>query len=255
MCPVSKFGSLSLNRIKTGFLKAIDVLEIFCKNTKFIIRSIYFRTENKTYRFFIVQMQSENIIIDDAVLVRQARLGDTSAMGRLILKYQDRVFNAVLKICGNYADAAELTQETFVKVIEKLDMFEGRSTFYTWIFRVAVNLSLNYCKRQSKLRIRSLDAAVSAIDGEAKVQLSSFLTDEKASDPAEIAQIKEIQGIVLEAVKILDDDQRTVVVLRDIEGMNYVDIAETLDIELGTVKSRLSRARAALRDILKDVLG
>jgi RNA polymerase sigma-70 factor (ECF subfamily) len=202
-----------------------------------------------------VQKQRENISVDDAVLVRHARHGDTSAMARLILKYQDRIFNAVLKICGNNADAAELTQETFVKVIEKLDTFEGRSTFYTWVFRVAVNLSLNYCKRKSKLNVRSLDASVSPGDGEARGQLSSFLTDERAPDPAEIAEKKEIQGLVLDAVKMLDDDQRTIVVLRDIEGMNYAEISETLDLELGTVKSRLSRARVALKDILKGMLG
>lgn len=202
----------------------------------------------------MLQKEQENISIDDAVLVNQSRLGDTEAMERLILKYQDRIYNTILKICGNNHDAAELTQETFVKFIEKINTFEGRSSFYTWLFRVAVNLTLNYCQRRSRKGERSLE--LTAGDNEqGKVKLGSFLADEKACDPAEAAQKKEIRRIVLEGLNRLDEQQRTIVVLRDIEGMNYIEIADTLELELGTVKSRLSRARAALKDILKEMLG
>jgi len=203
----------------------------------------------------MLQKEHENISIDDAVLVNQSRLGDTGAMERLILKYQDRIYNTILKICGNNHDAAELTQETFVKFIEKINTFEGRSSFYTWLFRVAVNLTLNYCQKRSRRGVRSLEFAAAGDNEEGKAQLGSFLADKKACDPAEAAQKKETRRIVLEGLNRLDEQQRTIVVLRDIEGMNYIEIAETLGLELGTVKSRLSRARAALKDILMEMLG
>lgn len=198
-----------------------------------------------------MQKQLENIVVDDAVLVRQCREGDNAATERLIIKYQDRIYNVILKICGNRDDAAELTQETFVKFIEKIETFKGRSAFYTWLFRIAVNLTFNYCKRRVKLGMHSLDAAT---EGEGAAQLKAFLADEDETDPAALAQRKEVGKLVLESLGRLDEDHRVVLVLRDIEGMAYAEIAETLDIELGTVKSRLSRARANMRDILEMVL-
>lgn len=198
-----------------------------------------------------MQKQLENIVVDDAVLVSQCRGGDAAAVERLIIKYQDRIYNVILKICGNRDDAAELTQETFVKFIEKIDTFQGKSAFYTWLFRIAVNMTFNYCKRRVKLGMHSLDAATDA-DGAA--QLKSFLADEDDMDPAALAQKKEVGKLIMESLGRLDEDHRAVLVLRDIEGMAYAEIAETLDIELGTVKSRLSRARTKMREILEMVL-
>jgi len=196
-------------------------------------------------------VQSENINIDDTVLVEQCRQGDSEAMERLILKYQNRIYNVILKICANVDDAAELTQETFVKVIENIDKFEGRSGFYTWAFRIAVNLTLNYCQRSGRLGLKSLDAED---DGQARQQLKEFLNDDSSPDPAAVAANKELCEIVIASLMKLNDAQRTVLVLRDIEGMNYAQIAEVLDIELGTVRSRLSRARSNLRGIMEAIL-
>ncbi len=201
-----------------------------------------------------VQKQLEKTIIDDAILVRQSQHGDSVAMSRLIIKYQDRIYNAILKICGNSHDAAELTQDTFVKFIEKINTFEGKSAFYTWLFRIGVNIALNYCKRRAKRRAQSLEAVVATESDGAAVELGAFLADQSAVDPAELAQDAEIGEIALAALAKLEDHHRAVMVLRDIEGMDYFEIAETLQIEVGTVKSRLSRARANLREILKAVL-
>jgi len=201
-----------------------------------------------------VQSETASINIDDAVLVERCRRGDSAAMERLILRYQNRIYNVILKMCANADDAAELTQETFVKVIENIDRFKGRSGFYTWAFRIAVNLTLNYCQRSTKVVYRSLDAEDSRHSWQARAQLKEFLSDDSSPDPAMAAQSKELCGIVMKALMRLDDAQRTVVVLRDIEGMNYAQIAKVLDIELGTVKSRLSRGRSNLRDVLEDML-
>ena len=200
--------------------------------------------------------ETAKINIDDAVLVDMCRRGDSKAIERLILKYQNRIYNTILKICANTEDAAELTQDTFVKVIENIDKFEGRSGFYTWAFRIAVNLTLNYCKRNVQLGFRSLENSDSddEHDEQGRTALKEFLTDESSPDPAAVVINKELAEIAVKALMKLDDWQRAVIVLRDIEGMNYAQIADVLGIEHGTVKSRLSRARSALREILEAVI-
>jgi len=199
-------------------------------------------------------LEAANISIDDATLVEKCRQGDSDAMERLIIKYQDRIYNVILKICANNDDAAELTQETFVKVIENIGKFQGRSSFYTWAFRIAVNLTLNFRRRSNKLAVRSLEAQGKESGDKKKQLLRDFLRDDSASDPAELAQSTELCEIAVKALMRLDDAQRTVVVLRDIESMNYAQIAGVLNIQLGTVRSRLSRARSNLRDIMEAFL-
>ncbi|MHC4573703.1 MAG: sigma-70 family RNA polymerase sigma factor [Planctomycetota bacterium] len=195
-----------------------------------------------------------NINLDDAMLVERCRQGDSAAMERLILKYQNRIYNVILKMCGNPDDAAELTQDTFVKVLENIDRFAGRSGFYTWAFRIAVNLTLNYCQRSVRVGYRSLDAEEQEGGSQAKSQLKEYLSDDSSPDPSVVAQSKELCNIVEKALMKLDGAHRMVVVLRDIEGMSYAQIAKVLEVELGTVKSRLSRARSNLREILEAML-
>jgi len=196
--------------------------------------------------------QIENIVLDDSVLVEKCRQGDSDATERLIIKYQDRIHNVIFKICQNRDDAAELTQETFVKLIEKIDTFKGNSAFYTWLFRIAINLTYTHCKRSVKLGMKSLDGTAEA--EAAGAQLKDFLTDSTEADPTVLAQKKEVVQLIMAALGKLDEDHRAVIVLRDIEGMTYAEISETLEIGLGTVKSRLSRARANLKDILEVLL-
>ena len=213
-------------------------------------------TEAANPEIRIRQVSNMHVNVSDAVLIQQYRNGDSAAIERLVLKYQNRIYNVILKICADPDDAAELTQETFVKVIENLDKFEGRSGFYTWTFRIAVNLTLNYCQRNSRLAFKSLDAEQDQQQDDSKVRqvLKDFLSDDSSPDPATEVQNKELYRIAAKALMGLDDAHRAVIVLRDIEGMSYARIAEVLDIELGTVRSRLSRARSKMRDILEDIL-
>jgi RNA polymerase sigma-70 factor (ECF subfamily) len=190
----------------------------------------------------------------DALLIEQFRRGDPSATERLIVKYQNRIYNIVLKICVDPDDAAELTQETFVKILENLGKFEGRSSFYTWAFRIAVNLTLNYCQRNARLTVRSLDAEEQQYSGPARQALKELLSDDNSPDPEAAAQNRELHEIAIAALNRLDEAHKAVLVLRDIEGMSYARIAEVLGIEIGTVRSRLSRARTKLRDILEAIL-
>lgn len=199
-------------------------------------------------------LDGQNRTLEEDVLIRQAQHGDLEAAGVLIVRYQDRLYNTILKICSNPEDAAELTQDTFVKVLEKITEFKGKSRFYTWLFRIGVNLTLNFCKRRGHLSMRSLDAPVGPEAGEASSRLLGYLMCQDKADPVGLAQDKEVREIVLKAMGRLEEEQRVVLVLRDIEGLSYLEIAEILDMELGTVKSRISRARAGLRDMLEAVL-
>lgn len=199
-------------------------------------------------------VRAPSISVDDSVLVGRCRKGDSSAMERLILKYQNRLFNTILRICANPEDAAELTQETFVKIIEGIGRFQGKSSFYTWAFRIAVNLAINHSQRHRRIGFRSLDTEESGVGEGAALLLKDFLHNENAPDPSGVAQNKELCEMVMLALMRLDETHRTVMVLRDIEGMNYAQIAQVLEIELGTVRSRLSRARSSFKEILETML-
>jgi len=201
-----------------------------------------------------LQAQRRNVSIDEVAILARARAGDTEAMEQLILKYQGRIYNVILKICANKDDAAELTQDTFVKAIEKIGDFQGKSSFYTWIFRIAVNHTLNYCKRKFKLGFDSLDRPGGSDSEQGRKMLKEFLADSASPDPVMLAQNKEIYELVFRAIVRLDSNQRAAVVLCDIEGMSYAQIAEVLEIGLGTVKSRLARGRKNLKEILDTVL-
>lgn len=186
----------------------------------------------------------KHLRLDDESLVKQCQRGDSEAMACLIRKYQDRVYNAIIKICNNSDDAAELTQDTFVKVMENIGNFRGKSAFYTWLFRIAVNEAINFCRRRFRVTTQSLDGGMAL----------AVLADTADIDPARLAQQKEVIERLKQAIGRLEEDFRVVLVLRDIEQMSYSQIGEVLDLEPGTVKSRLSRARAMLREILETVL-
>ena len=209
------------------------------------------KTGQENMTFF--HKHKPNNSLDDSQLVRQCQCGQPEGMSCLIVRYQDRVYNTIYKICQNRDDAAELTQDTFVKVLENIHTFRKESSFYTWLFRVAVNLTLNYCKRRFKLSPVSLDAENERLEKD-KGKLAAMLADPNGQDPAAIAQQKELSRLVVNTIGQLSEDFRVVLVLRDIEQMSYAEIADVLQIETGTVKSRLSRARAQLRELLETVL-
>lgn len=200
-----------------------------------------------------MQQTHENIIIDDKKLTRLCISGDHTAMKILITKHQDRVYNIIHKICANSDDAAELTQDTFVKVLENIAKFRGQSSLYTWIFRIAVNIALNFRKRQLKVGFESLDRSLDKFDADSRIRFKDYLVDQLTPDPAVLAQDKELYALAMDSIDKLDDEHKAVIVLRDIEQLSYLEISEILEIELGTIKSRISRARDALRRIVKAV--
>ena len=182
----------------------------------------------------------------DADLVRRAHVGDSSAFTGLVARYQDRVYNTCYRMCGNEADALDLSQSTFLKALEALPRFQGRSSFYTWLFRIAVNLTLTHRRTQ---RRRPTHPLGQALDDAAPVNAVSGDRD-TVSGPLER---RESQERVERALGQLGDEYRVAVILRDVEGLDYSEIAEILDVPAGTVKSRISRGRAMLRDALREV--
>ena len=190
-------------------------------------------------------------------LVERVKQGQTEAYGELVRRYQDRVFNACWRICGHLEDARDLTQEAFLKAFEGLGNFRQQSGFYTWIFRVAVNLSLSHRRNLHRRRTVSLDAASAGTLAEELVKRESpraAVRDESDDDPTRGLGEAELHAAVAGALQTLDDDHRAVIVLRDIEGFDYQEIATILQIPPGTVKSRLFRARIALQKAIAPAI-
>jgi RNA polymerase sigma-70 factor, ECF subfamily len=174
--------------------------------------------------------------------------GDGTAFGLIVERYQDRLYNTIYRLVGSSEDARDLLQETFIKAYENLEGFRGGSGLYTWLFRIAVNASLSHRRKR-----KPFYAAASANDGDETASADSW-ADPSAADPADPILAAETETIVQEALNSLDEEYRTVIVLRDIQHCDYREMAEILDVSLGTVKSRLHRARLMLRDKLKPLL-
>jgi RNA polymerase sigma-70 factor (ECF subfamily) len=199
-------------------------------------------------------MADRRVVNDDATLIEQAQAGDMGAFGRLVLRYQDRVLNACWRISGNREDAQDLTQEAFLHALEKMNTFERRASFYTWVFRIAVNLSISHRRKSAKrshLSLHNPDGRP-VVDHQAATLVGRVSAE--SNDPSAKLTARETHRVVLDAMDELDDDHRAVIVLKDIEGFDYREIGEILEVPLGTVKSRIHRARMALRDRLGPIL-
>jgi RNA polymerase sigma-70 factor, ECF subfamily len=182
-------------------------------------------------------------VSDDAQLIAETLKGQSTAFGMLVQKYQDRLFNTVVHLSGNVEDARDVVQEAFVQAFIKLDSFRGHSAFYTWLYRIAFNISAGH--RRKYRPVGSIDRN--------REQLGLDPVD-NINGPVEQLEQQERCRQVRHALKKLSDEHRKVLVLREIEGCDYETIAEILDMPLGTVRSRLHRARLQLKEELKEVI-
>jgi RNA polymerase sigma-70 factor, ECF subfamily len=183
--------------------------------------------------------------LDDQSLVQKCRSGQTEAFGDLVRRYQDRLYPTVLRLLGSAEDAEDTLQDTFVRAFEKLDQFQGESSFYTWIYRIAVNLALS---GHRKRRVRSAHR----IKWEHSTSHGLEPRDESPeADPTVSLERAERERIVTAALDQLGPEHRAVVILKDFDGRRYEEISEILHIPVGTVRSRLHRARCELRDRLR----
>lgn len=182
--------------------------------------------------------------LDEGALVAAARRGDLDAFNELVLAYQDRVYNLAYRILGDSAAAEDATQETFIAAYRHLSTFRGGS-FLSWLMRTVANRCYDELRRQKRRPAISWESF-----GELDEEANPFLVNGHPT-PEEAAQQAELTRFLQAAIVTLPPDQRVVLVLSDVEGMNYQEIADTLGIPVGTVKSRLARARARLRDLLQ----
>ncbi|MBD9010267.1 MAG: sigma-70 family RNA polymerase sigma factor [Clostridiales bacterium] len=184
--------------------------------------------------------------VDENKLVNKAVKGDNSAFEALMEKHMGIIYNIALRMTANQDDAEDMTQEIMIKIFRSLGSFKGNSKFSTWIYRVAVNTCLDELKKKKNKKHLSLDAEISGDDGENQIEIK-----DDSPSPEKLAEQNELRDMVAAAVKLLSDEHRAVIVLRDIRGMSYSEIAGILGCSDGTVKSRISRARAQLKMILE----
>ncbi len=177
-------------------------------------------------------------------LVRRARGGDRAAFDALVDESYALLYGAALRLTGDPEIAADATQEAYVRAYNSLRNFRGQSAFTTWLYRIVVNVCLDHL-RQRKRQPCSLDAPAAGAEDTAPLRLPP-----SPDTPQQQAERRERQRVVQEALMRLSDDHRTVLVLYDLRGFSYEEIAYITEVPLGTVKSRLNRARLALRDEL-----
>ncbi|MEM8836331.1 MAG: RNA polymerase sigma factor [Planctomycetota bacterium] len=180
----------------------------------------------------------------DAALVHAANSGDRKALEELLGRYSDRVFGVCLRMCGSRDSAEDLAQETLVRVIQGLSKFGHRSKVSTWIIRIAMNTCLTNRRRMRLRRHASLDAPA----GDGGESLVSLQQDAAEPDAHERVSGQRERARLHAAMCRIKPEQRAIIILRDVHGLDYAAIADVLDIAGGTVKSRLFRARSALRD-------
>jgi RNA polymerase sigma-70 factor, ECF subfamily len=180
-------------------------------------------------------------LVDDKCLIDACRAGKTEAFGVLVRRYQDRLYPTVLRLTGCAEDAHDVLQDAFLLAFRKLGRFHGESSFYTWIYRIAINLALSGRRRRRKVVRLGEDR-------------QEGLIDPRQDDPAAPLERAERDRLVQEALNALAPDHRAVVVMKEFDGLHYEEIGAILRIPIGTVRSRLHRARCELRERLRMVL-
>lgn len=189
---------------------------------------------------------------EDIEFVKAFQAGDKAVFDTLVLRYQDRVFRTCLRLLGNHEDANDCAQETFVKVYRSLNRFRLEAKFSTWLYTIAVNICKNWltsAEHRRKKKMIYIDNPIETEEGSLRLEIP----DTTQLPVAELAE-KETSAQIQAAISSLPEDFKQIVVLRDIEGLSYEDISKVTGYNLGTVKSKLSRARQKLREKLKGLI-
>lgn len=182
----------------------------------------------------------------DSELIEQCLSGHAAAFGQLVQRHQNRLFNSLYRMLGSREDADDVAQEAFVAAFQKLDTFRGDSQFYSWLFRIAYNTAISM-KRKAKLKTISANQLKDS---------SGHEPDDPNPDhhPEHGIEVEETQAAVQQALSELSEEYREAIVLKEMEDLSYEEIAELADVPVGTIRSRLHRARAELREKLRLIL-
>lgn len=180
----------------------------------------------------------------DEALIERSKNGDLEAFEALVRRYENKVYTVAYRFLGNHADASDLAQETFLRLYQALPNFRGESSFMTWLYRITANACRDEIRRRQRYNVVSLDGETGANNSLVISQAQSGILS-----PEDAVEKKELNEMVQKILNKLTEEHRLVLVMREIQGMSYEEIALFLDCSLGTVKSRLSRARQAFREI------
>lgn len=184
----------------------------------------------------------------DKVLVRRVQQGEKEAFDLLVLKYQHRLIKLISRYIRDSAEVYDVAQESFLKAYRALPNFRGDSAFYTWLYRIAINTAKNHLVSQSR---RPPDSDVDSSEAE---QFDGDSDLKEYATPERMLLKEEIERTVIDAIEQLPPDLRTAITLRELEGMSYEEIAQTMDCPIGTVRSRIFRAREAINKRLEPLL-
>ena len=182
---------------------------------------------------------------NEQILLERSKAGDIAAFEMLIEAYQKKIFNLAFRMIGNYDDAGDLAQEALIRIFKSISNFKEQSSLSTWIYRITTNVCLDEIRKKKNRKVLSLDEEIHAEDGDMQRQIMS---DDPLPD--ELMEKEEFRQIISSAIESLPEDQKLVTTLRDIQGLSYDEIARVLDCPAGTVKSRINRARFALKNVL-----
>src|SRR5215472_12398335 len=184
---------------------------------------------------------------DEGVLVQRARGGDLKAYDELVRRYQERIYATIYHMTSNHEDANDLAQESFVKAFQALKSFKGGSSFYTWLYRIAVNKTINFLKQRKNRQHMSLNDL--DFNAEHDPDLVALISDKT---PRREAGLTELQEKLNAALLKLSEHHRLAVVLHDVQGLSHEEIAKIMHCNIGTVRSRLFYARQQLQALLAD---
>ena len=188
----------------------------------------------------------------DNVLVQRAREGDREAFRELVERYQRKIAALAVGMLRNREDALDVVQETFTKAFQSLDRFKGDSSFYTWIYRIAVNLSIDHQRRDAKMPQVPLEPADRSVESEQ--DLPAFVPEgDERDDPFRLTQDAEIREQLAQAIAELTPEHRAAILLREVDGLSYEEISRVMDCPKGTVMSRLHYARRQLQVRLRGL--
>ena len=203
---------------------------------------------SKTRRDEAARMRSIEQRELDAETIRRVQAGDGDAYRLLVQKYQQKVYGVVYGMVQNPEDAREITQDAFIKAFKSLDRFRFDASFYTWLYRITVNLTIDFRRRMAKRRADEFDETRMQKD-----EAGEAAHHHVAASPAKRLERKRLADQIQQAIDQLPPDQRTAIMLREVEGLSYKEIAQTMECAEGTVMSRLFYGRKKLQEILKDV--
>ncbi len=185
----------------------------------------------------------------DQELVRRVQRGDKKAFDVLVRKYQQKIVKLISRYIRDQDEVLDVAQETFIKAYRALAKFRGDSAFYTWLYRIAINTAKNYLVAQSR---RPPDTD---IDAEDALQFDGDSRLRETDLPEQLVHRDEVERVIYETIEELPQDLRTAITLREFEGLSYEEIAQAMDCPIGTVRSRIFRAREAIETKLKPLLG